>query len=159
MFKIKIDKLTFIDYQDIYKRLRKECLKNIKNWKKTILEAKEFEEWLSEKQRKYYFWVVINVLWNNEQWWWYTLEEIHHEVKILYLPDYEMMLEELWQKNDVTAMMQKFLNLYHDLTITTEKKGNFERFLSRVRAWEAKKWIYIPLPNEEHWWEGAELIK
>lgn len=149
--KIVREKFEFLDYNRMKKELKK-------NWKSTII-IEKWKESLSENQRKYYFSVVIWTISKDLQRDWYTLEEIHQEIKIQYLPEYEMILQELSDKSDPIEMMRKFLSIYHDLTITTSTKWEFESFLNRIRLWESKKGIYIPLPNEWNWWQGAELVK
>lgn len=149
--KIIREKFKFNDYNLIKKEVNRV-------WK-AIISVEKYEESLSPAQRKYYFWVVVTSCMADEQWGGYTKDEVHHELKIQYLPDYQQLLEELWNYDDLTEMMKRFLNLHHDLTITTRSKWEFESYLSRIRAWEARKWIYIPLPNESNWWDWAELVK
>lgn len=130
----------------------------VKKLGKALITIEKYEEHLSENQRKYYFWVCVATCMADEQWSWYTREEIHHELKIQYLPEYDKLLKDMWEETNITDMMKRFLNLYHDLTITTTKKWEFEEYLNRIRIWESKKGIFIPLPNEENWWQWAELV-
>lgn len=150
MLKIVRTKFEFSDYTNMKKELKK-------NWKSTI-EITKWEELLSPNQRKYYFGVVIWTIAKDNQYDWYTKDELHQEVKIQYLPEYDMFLKELINEKDISEMMKRFLSIYHDLTITTSKKWEFERFLNRIRQGEAKKGIYIPLPNESNWWDLANLV-
>ena len=125
-------------------------------------EVEKYNECLSERQRKYYFGVVIPTCAKDEAWRGYGKTEIHETLKTLYLPDYEAFLAQFddMGKPNIKDVMQRFLLLYHDLTIRTETKGTFERYLSRIRMGEAKKnGIRIRLPNESERWEGWEMMQ
>jgi len=129
--------------------------KEVKRLWKALITVEKYEEHLSENQRKYYFSVIVNWV---AEYHWFWKEEAHIELKTEYLPDYEDFLKEMeWL--EVTKMMQKFLEIYHDLTITNQKVWEFEAYLSRIRAWEAKKGLYLPLPNETNTWDTAYLVK
>lgn len=117
---------------------------------------------ISEKQRGYYFWCVIDI-WRMERG--YTKDEMHHWYKRMYLPDYEWLWDKLWEVydenktvDDMRVVMTKFLSLHEDLTITNETPWSFEEYMKRIREWESRNGIHIPLPNEDQRWEGWEKM-
>lgn len=119
---------------------------------------------ISEKQRGYYFWVVVEI---TRQYHGYSKEEMHGHLKRGYLPDYEELLWELSELHDdtdsmvddVRRIMQRFLQIHEDLTITNETTGSFEEYLKRIRESYSRQNIHIPLPNEDQQWEWWERMK
>ena len=148
------EKFYLQDYHDLKKAVKKNV--------KSVITVEPYEETLSEAQRKYYFWVVVDTCSKDEKYRGKNREEIHTELKVQYLPEYEELLKQFsWmlEKSSVQGLLEKFLLLYHDLTITTSTKWEFEQYLTRIRQWEAQKGIYISLPNENNWWEWANLVR
>lgn len=86
---------------------------------------------------------------------------MHVELKRKYLPDYENVLAQMGYENptaeNIADILQKFLSIYQDLTITAENTGSFEAYLKRIREGEAE--LRIPLPNEGERWDGWEQMK
>lgn len=115
---------------------------------------------ISEKQRGYYFWVVVEI---TRQYHWYSKEEMHGHLKRGYLPDYEELLGDLSKVEDdvdsVRKVMQRFLQIHEDLTITNETTGSFEEYLKRIRESYSRQNVHIPLPNEDQQWEWWERMK
>lgn len=115
---------------------------------------------ISEKQRGYYFWVVVEI---TRQYHGYSKEEMHGHLKRGYLPDYEELLWDLSKIDDdvdnVRKVMQRFLQIHEDLTITNETTWSFEEYLKRIRESYGKQNVFIPLPNENEQWEWWERMK
>lgn len=135
--------------------IRKSIDSALKKDDRVLVTVEKYVELLSDRQRWYYFWVVVSLVQKHHGF--DTQEEAHFYVKQEYLPEYEWFLKSMWG-DDLNAMLKRFLSIYHDLTITNQNKGEFERFLSRVRLGESRQGLYIPLPNETQWWDTAYLI-
>lgn len=82
---------------------------------------------------------------------------MHGHLKRGYLPDYEELLGDLSKVEDdvdsVRKVMQRFLQIHEDLTITNETTGSFEEYLKRIRESYSRQNVHIPLPNEDQQWE------
>jgi len=144
------DKFQIQDYHTMKRYIKKQGKCTI------VIEA--YLELLSEAQRGYYFGVVVASCMKSERWAGKTKERVHMELKTLYLPDYEELLSQFTPWMTIPEIVQRFLTIYHDLTITSETKWEFEGYLSRIRMWEGAEWISIPLPNEKDW-DWASLVK
>lgn len=122
------EKFYLSDYHDLKKAVKKNV--------KSVITVEPYEETISEAQRGYYFGVVVNTCSKDEKYRGKNRQDIHTELKVQYLPEYEELLASFsgrLEKSDIQDLLEKFLLLYHDLTITTSTKGEFEQYLTRIR--------------------------
>ena len=93
-----------------------------------------YQDPISEAQRNYYFGVVVQIC---EDEYGYTKDEMHEQLKRLYLPDYTSITEEITKLGyDLSNLPQIFAHIakvYDNMSITDENKGSFERYLKRIR--------------------------
>jgi len=134
--------------------------KYLDKWGECKITVERYQDPISERQRNYYFGVVVKIC---EEYYWYSREEMHEELKKLYLPDYVSISEEITKLGyDLKNLPQIFAFIaktYDSLSITNETKGSFEAYLKRIRFGEGQNGILIPLPNEEQRWLGWEQMQ
>ena len=68
---------------------------------------------------------MVNTCSKDEKYRGKNRQDIHTELKVQYLPEYEELLASfsgVLEKSDIQELLEKFLLLYHDLTITTSTK-------------------------------------
>lgn len=95
--------------------------------------VKKYEEALSDAQRNYYFGVVIDTLAKAETYRGYTKDELHLLMKVRYLRTDEGILDATAME-DKSEMLIRIYRLFEDLTITDSSTGEFEGYLTRIRA-------------------------
>lgn len=131
-----------------------------KVWYPAVVIVKKDVGTISEKQRWYYFWVVVDIC---REYHGYSKDEMHGHLKRWYLPDTQALLDELSPlHNDLDGarrVIDRFLQIHEDLTITNETTGSFEEYLKNIRESYAKQNIFIPLPNEDQQWDGWQRMK
>jgi hypothetical protein len=103
------------------------------DYEKYWLSIKKYEEALSEAQRDYYFGVVIKILSETEVYRGYQKDEIHLLMKIRYLKTDENILQST-TSGDPSEALIRIYRLFEDLTITQSDTGEFEAYLTRIRA-------------------------
>lgn len=132
----------------------------IKVWYPAIVSVRRDVGTISEKQRGYYFWVVVEIC---REYHGYSKDEMHGHLKRWYLPDTQSLLDELSPLyNDLDGarrVIDRFLQIHEDLTITNETTGSFEEYLKNIRESYAKQNIFIPLPNEDQQWDGWQRMQ
>lgn len=103
------------------------------DYEKYWLCVEKYEEALSDAQRNYYFGVVIDTLAKSETYRGYTKDEVHWLMKVTYLKTDEDILESTKDKEPAEALIRIY-RLFQDLTITSSSTGEFEAYLTRIRA-------------------------
>lgn len=134
--------------------------KKVEKWGEVKLTVEKYDDPISQRQRDYYFGVVVDIC---EKEYWYSRDEMHEELKKLYLPDYASIGDEItklgYSMDDLPQIFAYIAKAYDGLSITGETKWSFEQYLKRIRFGEGQKWCFIPLPNEDQRWSWWEKMK